>query len=64
MFAMKESRSILSRILSSIVGLLIGAFVGMLGLYFVMVLVGSNFGLDNVRAGALFGGVIGLLLGL
>jgi hypothetical protein len=41
-----------------------GIVVGMLALYFVMLLVGSDFGLDNVRAGAPFGGVIGFLLGL
>ena len=61
---MKESPSILSRLLSAIVGLLTGGLVGMLALYFVMLLVGSDFGLDNVRAGALFGGGIGFLLGL
>jgi hypothetical protein len=49
---MKESPSILSRLLRSIVGLLTGGLVGMLALYFVMLLVGSDFGLDNVRAGA------------
>jgi hypothetical protein len=48
---MKESPSILSRLLSAFVGLLTGVLVGMLALYFVMLLVGSDFGLDNVRAG-------------
>jgi hypothetical protein len=38
------------RLLSAIVGLLTGGLVGMLALYFVMLLVGSDFGLDNVRA--------------
>ena len=47
---MKESPSILSRLLSAFVGLLTGGLVGMLALYFVMLLVGSDFGLDNVRA--------------
>ena len=61
---MKESPSIISRLVSAIVGLLTGGIVGMLALYFVMLLVGSDFGLDNVRAGALFGGVIGFVLGL
>jgi len=37
--------------------------VGMLALYFLMLLVGSDFGLNNVRPGAIFGGIIGFLLG-
>jgi len=61
---MKEPVSILSRLLSAIVGSLIGGVVGMLALYYLMLLVRSDFGLDNVRLGALFGGVVGFLLGL
>jgi len=58
-----QSVSIFSRILSAIVGLLVGAVVGMLALYFLMLLFHSDFGLDNVRPGAGFGGVVGFLLG-
>jgi pimeloyl-ACP methyl ester carboxylesterase len=56
--------SILSRVVSAIAGLFLGAVLGMLVLYFLMLLVGSDFGLDNVRLGAIFGGVIGFLLAL
>ena len=55
---------ILSRVVSAIAGLFLGAVLGMLVLYFLMLLVGSDFGLDNVRLGAIFGGVIGFLLAL
>jgi len=55
---------ILSRVVSAIAGLFLGAALGMLVLYFLMLLVGSDFGLDNVRLGAIFGGVIGFLLAL
>jgi len=58
---MKESVSLFHRFLSAIVGLLIGGILGMLALYFVMLLFGSDFGLDNVRPGAMFGG-LGLFL--
>jgi len=61
---MKKPVSTLARFLSAIVGLLVGGVVGMLALYFLMLLVGSDFGLDNVRPGGIFGGVVGLLLGL
>jgi hypothetical protein len=44
--------------------LFFGGFVGMLALYFVMLVSGSDFGLDNVRLGAMFGAVIGFLFGL
>ena len=54
----------LSRVLSAVVGLFLGALLGMLGLYFLMLLVGSDFGLDSVRPGALFGALVGLVLGL
>jgi len=50
--------------MSAVAGLLFGAVLGMLVLYFLMLLVGSDFGLDNVRLGAIFGGVIGFLLAL
>jgi len=49
---MQKPVSILSRFLSAIVGLLVGGVVGMLALYFLMLLVRSDFGLDNVRPGA------------
>ena len=61
---MKKSSSIASRLLSAVVGLLCSGFLGMLALYFLMLLVGSDFGLNNVRPGAVLGGVIGFLLGL
>ena len=50
--------------MSAVAGLLFGAVLGMLVLYFLMLLVGLDFGLDNVRPGAIFGGVIGFLLAL
>jgi presenilin-like A22 family membrane protease len=61
---MQKPVSILSRFLSAIVGLLVGGVVGMLALYFLMLLVRSDFGLDNVRPGAILGGVVGFLLRL
>ena len=36
----------------------------MLALYFLVLLVRSYFGLDNVRPGGILGGILGLLLGL
>lgn len=41
----------MSRGVSAVIGLLFGAVLGMLVLYFLMLLVGSDFGLDNVRPG-------------
>lgn len=52
------------RIWSAIVGLVFGAVLGMLALYLIMLIADTNFGLDNVRPGALLGGVVGLVLGL
>lgn len=61
---MKKYLSLFHRLLSAIVGLLIGGFLGMLVLYFLMLLIGSDFGLDNVRPGAILGAAIGFFLGL
>ena len=61
---MKASFSFLHRFFTAIVGLFLGGLIGMLALYFVMIVSGSDFGLDNVRPGAIFGAVIGLLFGL
>ena len=61
---MKASFSIFHRCFTAIVGLFFGGLVGMLALYFVMLVSGSDFGLDNVRPGAMFGAVIGFLFGL
>ena len=58
-----KKASIFSRLMSAIGGLLCGGMLGMLALYFLMLVVGSDFGLNNVRPGAIFGGVIGFLLG-
>jgi hypothetical protein len=52
------------RFLTAIFGLIIGGFVGILALYFVMLVVGSDFGLDNVRPGVLLGAAIGFFFGL
>ena len=59
---MEKSVSLFQRFLNAIVGLLIGGFLGMLALYFLMLLVGSDFGLDNLRAGAMLGAAIGFFL--
>ena len=56
---MKESVSLFHRYLSAIVGLLVGGVLGMLVLYFVMLVIGSDFGLDNVRPGVVLGAVLG-----
>jgi hypothetical protein len=61
---MSKSVPLLSRVVSAVAGLLFGAVLGMLVLYFLMLLIGSDFGLDNVRLGAIFGGLIGFLLAL
>ena len=61
---MKQSLSLLHRSLSAIAGLFFGAVLGMLGLYLLMLMVGSDFGLDNVRPGAVLGAVLGFFLGL
>ena len=60
---MTHSLSLLDRVLGAIAGLFIGAVLGMLGLYFLM-MVGSDFGLDNVRSGAVLGAVLGVFLGM
>ena len=41
-----------------------GTLLGMLGLYFVMILLRSDFGLDNVCPVAALGAVLGLIFGL
>jgi ABC-type antimicrobial peptide transport system permease subunit len=60
----KQPVSLLDRFLSAIVGLFIGAVLGMLALYFIMLLSGSDFGLDNVRPGVVLGAAIGFFFGL
>ena len=55
---MKKSVSILSRVVSAVVGLFCGALLGMLALYVLMLLVGSYF----TRPGAIIGAAIGLAL--
>jgi hypothetical protein len=60
----EQSLSLLDRLLSAIAGLLFGALAGMLGLYFLMVILSTDFGLDNVRSGMALGAVIGLFFGL
>jgi len=52
------------RLLTAIVGLVMGGFLGMLIFYLIMVVVGSDFGLDNVRPGFVLGAIIGFFLGL
>lgn len=61
---MKASLSFFHRFLTAFVGLIIGGLVGMLALYLVMLVVGSNFGLDNVRPGVVVGAAIGFFFGL
>jgi presenilin-like A22 family membrane protease len=61
---MKASSPVFHRCFTAIIGLVIGGLVGMLALYFVMFVVGSDFGLDNVRPGAVVGAFIGFFLGL
>jgi len=60
----KNPLSILWRCLSGIAGLLAGGFFGMAALQLLMLLIGSDFGLSNVRPGFIVGGVIGFLLGV
>jgi presenilin-like A22 family membrane protease len=57
------SLSLAHRLLTAIVGLFVGGLVGMFALYLVMLMVGSDFGLDNVRPGAVVGALIGFLVG-
>ena len=54
----------MARIIRAIEGLFAGGMLGILVLYFAMVLAGSDFGLDNVRPGLVVGGVIGFVVGL
>jgi len=61
---MQDSFSLFHRFLTAIVGLLIGGLAGMLVLYFVMLVTGSDFGLDNVRPGAVVGAALGFFFGL
>jgi presenilin-like A22 family membrane protease len=60
----KESLSLIHRIISAILATLVGGFVGMAALYSAMLLVGSDFGLDNVRPGVAAGALVGFVLGL
>jgi hypothetical protein len=60
----KASLSFFHRFLTAVVGLIIGGLVGMLAFYLVMLVVGSNFGLDNVRPGVVLGAAIGFFFGL
>ena len=61
---MTPSLSFFHRLLTAIVGFITGGFLGMLVLYLLMVSVGSDFGLDNVRPGVIFGAAIGFFFGL
>ena len=61
---MQASFSLFQRFLSAIAGLFLGGLVGMLALYFAMLVFGSDFGMDNVRPGAVVGAVIGVFVGL
>jgi hypothetical protein len=60
----KASLSFFHRFLTAVVGLIIGGLVGVLAFYLVMLVVGSNFGLDNVRPGVVLGAAIGFFFGL
>ena len=61
---MKASLSFFHRFLTAVVGLIIGGLVGVLAFYLVMLVVGSNFGLDNVRPDVVLGTAIGFFFGL
>jgi hypothetical protein len=61
---MKESEPPIVRLIDAIAGLLIGAVFGMVALAFLMLVVGSDFGLNSVRSGAVVGAVSGFFLGL
>jgi len=61
---MQQSFSLFHRFLTAMVGLLLGGVLGMLALYFIMLLVRSDFGLDNVRPGAALGAGLGFFLGI
>jgi hypothetical protein len=60
----KQSLSLLDRLLSVIAGVLFGALLGMLGSYVLMIVSSIDFGLNNVRPGMILGAVIGLFYGL
>ncbi len=61
---MTPTLSFFHRLLTAIVGLIIGGLAGMLIFYLIMVVVGSNFGLDNVRPGIVLGAGVGFFFGL
>ncbi len=56
--------SFVHRLLTALVGLIVGGLGGMLAFYVIMLVVGSDFGLENVRPGGLLGAAIGFLFGL
>jgi hypothetical protein len=56
--------SFFHRLLSAIVGLVMGGALGMLFFYLIMVVVGSDFGLENVRPGIVLGATIGFFVGV
>jgi hypothetical protein len=56
--------SFFHRLLTTIVGLIMGGLAGMLIYYLIMVVVGSSFGLDNVRRGIVLGAGVGFFFGL
>jgi hypothetical protein len=60
----KSSLSVFHRFLTAIVGFVIGGLVGMLVFYLVMVVVGSDFGLDNVRPGVVLRAALGFFFSL
>ena len=61
---MKQSLSLIHRSLSAIAGLFIGALLGMLGLYLLMIILGTDFGMDSVRPGMALGAILGFFFGL
>jgi hypothetical protein len=58
-----RSPSIPDRCANAFIGLIVGGAVGMLALYFITFLVASDFGLENVRPGAIIGAAVGFFLG-
>ena len=61
---MTPRMSFFHRLLSAIVGLVMGGLLGMLIFYLIMVVVGSDFGLESVRPGILLGATIGFFVGV
>ena len=60
---MKDSLSLMQRIVGAFAGFLGGGALGIIALIGVMIFARSDFGLESIRPGALVGAIVGAIVG-